>query len=667
MPIRLIENTFIPLADGTRLAARLWLPADAEAHPVPALFEFLPYRKNDGTVFRDALRQPYFAAHGYAAVRVDMRGSGDADGILLDEYLQQEQDDALEVIAWLAAQPWCNGNVGMHGISWGGFNSLQVAARRPPALRAILVIGFTDDRYRDDVHYMGGCVLASQMLQWATVMFYSNAAPPDPRFVGDRWREMWLARMEQTPPYLETWLAHQRRDAYWKHGSVSEDYAAIQIPVLAVGGWTDSYNNSLPRLLAGLRAPRRGLIGPWAHAFPELGPPSPVIGFLQESVRWWDHWLKGRDTGLLAEPFLRSYILQSQPPTRHHTFLTGYWVADPAWPSPFIRTREFFLNDEGGAPTLGDSPAPEKTLAFRGLQTHGFDLIPWASYGTPGSYPADQRAADGESLAFTSAPLTERLVILGNPELKLEIASDQPLALVCARLCDVAPDGTSRLVSWGLLNLTRRDSLEEPTPLEPGKSYAVTVQLNLAGYDFPKDHQIRISISPTNARHAWPSPRPVTLTVFTGAGCRLRLPIRTPQPDDGTLTFPPPESAPPIQAKWLRTASRQQTLTRDQITDTLALTIEQDAGRFRLADGLEVDEWTHETHSIREGDPLSLTQTVRARLAYRRGAWGVRIETESRLAADVTHFYVTNEMLAFEGEMQVFTKSWSAKIERDLL
>jgi len=154
--VRVVENDWIPLSDGTRLAAKLWLPEDAEEDPVPAILEYLPYRKRDATAHRDSIRHPYVAGHGYAIARVDIRGTGDSDGIILDEYLPQEQEDAVEVLAWLAAQPWCTGSLGMFGISWGGFNGLQVAARRPPGLKAIITVGSTDDRYADDVHYNGG-------------------------------------------------------------------------------------------------------------------------------------------------------------------------------------------------------------------------------------------------------------------------------------------------------------------------------------------------------------------------------------------------------------------------------------------------------------------------------------------------------------------------------
>ncbi|MCL2430461.1 MAG: CocE/NonD family hydrolase, partial [Alphaproteobacteria bacterium] len=289
-PVREIEHLLIPLSDGTRLAARIFLPTDAEADPVPAILEYLPYRKRDGTWERDALTHPYLAGHGYAAVRVDIRGSGESGGLLDDEYSARELADGVEVIAWLAAQPWCDGAVGMMGISWGGFNALQIAALRPPALRAIITICSTDDRYRDDVHFMGGAVLTAKV-GWASFLFGAMGHPPDPALVGEAWREMWRARLEHLPFFLAKWFGHQRRDGYWKHGSVCEDYAAIACPVYAVGGWTDGYTNAIPRLLSGLSVPRKGLIGPWAHAYPHFAKPGPQIGFLQEALRWWDHWL----------------------------------------------------------------------------------------------------------------------------------------------------------------------------------------------------------------------------------------------------------------------------------------------------------------------------------------------------------------------------------------
>ncbi len=668
-PIREIENTWIPLPDGTRLAARIWLPVDAEINPVPALLEYLPYRKGDGTAVRDAQRHPYFAGHGYAAIRVDMRGSGESDGILTDEYLPQEQDDALTVLAWIAEQPWCTGDVGLFGKSWGGFNALQIAARRPPQLKAVIAMHFTDDRFADDVHYMGGCLLTSQMLAWASVMFVSNAAPPDPRLVGERWREMWRERLEKTPPYIEAWLSHQRRDAYWQHGSVSENYAAINIPVYAVGGWADNYNNAIPRLLAGLSGPRKGLIGPWSHNFPEVGVPGPAVGFLQESLRWWDYWLKGIETGIMDEPMLRTWMQEAVPPEIFRAARAGRWVVEPSWPSPNVQEQVYFLNGDGAAQWLGETAvSPPHPFTLFGLQSHGLDAGTWGAYGLPGEPAGDQRADDGQALSFTSAPLAEAVEILGYPAVDVTVAADQPLALLSVRLCDVAPDGASTLVSWGLLNLTHRDSHEFPSPLEPGQRYTVTVPLNVMAYRLPAGHRWRVSLSPTNMRHAWPSPHPVTLTLVGGEDSRLRLPVRTPSPlDEGLRPFPPAEIAPPLPVETLSTGSRRKWVTRDVLTGRVECGLEVDDGRIRLSNtGMETAGRSRETTSVVEGDPLSMENRVQNELAYQRGDWHVRIATDSTLTADVGHFYVTCRLDAYEGETRVFARSWDFKIPRDL-
>jgi putative CocE/NonD family hydrolase len=649
------------------LAARIWLPEDAEENAVPALLEYLPYRKSDGTAVRDALRHPYLAGHGYASIRVDMRGSGDSDGILYDEYLQQEQDDALEVLAWIAGQPWCTGNVGMFGKSWGGFNCLQIAARRPPQLKAIIPMHFTDDRYADDVHYMGGCVLTSQMLAWASIMFAYNASPPDPRFVGDRWREMWIERMEKTPPFVEAWLSHQRRDAYWKHGSVCEDYSAIEIPVYAIGGWADAYNNAVPRLLAGLSGPKKGLIGPWVHDFPETAVPGPAIGFLQESLRWWDYWLKGIETGIMDEPMFRCYLQDSIPPTLDYDERPGRWIAEPSWPSPNITRTTFFLNCDGFANTMGARPEAERPVSILGVQAHGFDGGQWGAYGTPGELALDQRAADGEALDFTSAPLAEAVELLGNPEVELQLAVDRPLALVAVRLCEVAPNGVSKLLSWGLLNLTHRDSHEHPEKLESGRRYHVRVQLNVMGYRIAAGHRLRVAVSPTYFYHAWPSPEPVTLTVFAGEGSCLHLPIRRPRPEDENLAaFQPPETSRPLATEQLRSGEDQKWIRKDVISSEIRMELISDDGCILLCDnGMEAEDFGHEVYSIHEGDPLSAAVHIRRKLEYRRGDWQVRIETDSKMTADADSFHLSNHLEGYEKGNRVFAKSWTTTIPRD--
>src|SRR5271165_6246229 len=440
---RRLDHVPIPLADGTNLAARIWVPDRADFQPVPAILEYVPYRKNDMFAVNDQGRFGYFAGHGYAGVRLDARGSGDSDGVLLDEYLLQEQDDAVEAIAWIASQPWCSGSVGMIGKSWGGFNGLQVAARRPPALKAVITVYSTDDRYADDAHYIGGCLLTDEMLGWGTAMHTVATLPPDPKSVGNAWKEMWQERLDAFHPQIHTWLTHQRRDDYWKHGSVNEDFGAITCAVYAVGGWCDGYRDAVFRLMEGLSSPKKALIGPWSHEY-AMDPfePGPHIGFLQECMRFFDRWLKGEDTGIMDEPTLRVWIQDAVPPATHYAERPGRWAAEPSWPSPNVSSRQLYLNDG----SLGEKAEIERPLTFRGAQVAGQDAGAWCAFGKPLDGPPDQRGEDGLSICFTSVPLTGPLEILGHPVANLVLASDQPRALVVVRLCDINERGESTLI-----------------------------------------------------------------------------------------------------------------------------------------------------------------------------------------------------------------------------
>ena len=650
--VREIEHTWIPLSDGCRLAARIWLPDDAEEDPVPAVLEFLPYRKNDGTVARDAKRQPYLAGFGYAAVRVDMRGTGESDGILEDEYTEQEQEDALELIAWLAEQPWCTGAVGMWGISWGGFNALQVAAHRPPALKAIMTLCSTDDRYADDVHYRGGCVLALDMLHWASSMMTWNARPPDPRLAGENWRETWLDRLEAANAWIEPWLSHQRRDEYWKQGSVCEDYSAMECPVYAVGGFADGYTNAVPRLLERLSVPRKGLIGPWAHAFPDDASPGPSIGFLQECVRWFDHWLKGIENGVMDEPVLRVWMQESVEPQPSYEERSGRWVAEPSWPSPHVENQRWDLPPEG-----------ERSL--RAVQSTGTEAGAWTAEGQSADLATDQRPDDAFSITYDFEPLAEPLEILGRSSVTLALAVDRPHALVCVRLCEVFPDGTSALVTRGLLNLAHRASHEEPSTLEPGARYEVRVPLDVAAHSFPAGHRLRVAVSPAYWPWAWPSPEEVTLTVFGG---RLELPVRAPRAEDEELAaFQDPEHSPPLEIEETEAGPQGRMIRRELATGLVEQIFDWDlGGASRLvAIDLDTSDSSHTVYSIVEGDPLSAAVRFRATSGMGRGDWSTRSQVTSSMTSDAANFHVETELTVTENENEVFMRTWRFAIPRD--
>jgi uncharacterized protein len=638
--VRVIEHTLIPLKDGTTLAARIWLPDDAEQSPVPAILEYLPYRKRDGTYERDALTHPYLAGHGYAGVRVDLRGSGESGGLLFDEYARQEQDDGVEVIEWLAAQPWCSGVVGMMGISWGGFNALQIAARRPPALKAIVSICSTDDRYADDAHYMGGTLLTAG-LEWAAFFFGSMCLPPDPMLVGDSWRPMWLERLENVPLFFECWLQHQRRDAYWKHGSVREDYQAIQCPVYAVGGWTDGYKNSIPRLLEGLEVPRKGLIGPWAHGYPHFALPGPQVGFLQEMLRWWDYWLKGVDTGVMAEPMLRAWMTESVKPASHHAALPGRWVAEPAWPAPGITARRLFLTDAG----LRSEVAALTARAVCSPQTVGKCSGDWVPFGRGHDQAGDQQDDDMRSLVFETPPLDSPIEILGAAIVTLEVASDKPAANLAVRLCDVHPSGESLRVSYGVLNLAHRDGHERPAPLAIEDRYRVQIKLNDAGSVIPAGHRLRLALSTAYWPMIWSSPEKVTLAVLSGT---LDLPVRVSRETDALLSpLPGPESALP------------ETPTR----------FHRDGMRIERIDriGLELGTESKFKYHVEEDDPLSAVAELQRTQTMSRDTWQIRIETWMRLTCTRSVFLLQANLRALEGAKEVCRREWDCSIPRDFI
>ena len=594
-----------------------------------------------------------------------MRGSGESDGHMADEYLSRELEDACEVIDWLSRQSWCNGRVGMMGKSWGGFNALQTAAIRPPALKAIITACSTDDRYADDVHYMGGALL-NDNLWWGTIMLAYQARPADPLLVGEAWREQWLERLEKLPFFPALWLQHQRRDAYWRHGSVCEDYGAIACPVLAVGGWADAYTNAVPRLLEGLRAPRRGLIGPWAHLYPQDGKPGPAIGFLQEAVRWWDHWLKDRDTGIMGEPMLRVFIEEGSPPGDRDP-APGRFVGEAQWPSPNIERREWRLNSGG----LDDHPLAGADVTITSPCWTGLAAGEWMGVGVAGETPTDQRLDDGLSRVFDSRPLTERMEILGAAEIEITIASDKPAAQLCARLCDVAPDGSSRRVAYGVLNLTHRDGHAAPSPLTPGAFYKIRLKLNDCGYAFAPGHLVRLALSTAYWPLVWPAPEFATLTARLPG--HLVLPIRPLDPLEPAVVFDPPTSGPPAPVAKVAEGRMTRRVALDLTTGVSTYVTDGEGGLFGEGARRYEEIDTTVSHDLRReltvgaNDPLTARYQITQTYELGREGWRIRIETRSSMHATATDFVVRASVSAYENGALAASREMEETIPRDCL
>jgi hypothetical protein len=656
--MRVLDHVLIPMRDGTRLSARIWLPPDASADsPVPALLEYLPYRKADWTAPRDAQRHPWYAEHGYASVRVDLRGSGDSEGVMTDEYSPAELSDGAEVIEWLAAQPWCTGKVGMFGISWGGFNSLQVAALRPPALKAIVTVCSTDDRYADDVHYFGGAVLGIDMLGWSMTMLATTALPPDPVRVPD-WRAQWDQRLSELVPFVDTWLAHQERDGYWRHGSVCEDYQAIDAAVLAVGGWADPYRNTVLRLLPGLSAPAKGLIGPWAHQYPDIDrPPGPRIGFLQETLRWWDRWLRDVPNGAESGPALRAWMQDSVPPATAYPERPGRWVTEPSWPSPNVSDTRYPLNRLAGG--------RRKSVTVRVPQHTGIDAGRFFPYGNPADLPPDQRAEDGQSVTFSTGELAEPVEVLGHPRARLRLRAGAS-GNVIVRLCDIAPDGSSTLVTRGCLNLARRGGMSRSAPpLETDET--VEISMSAIAWVFPPGHRIRLAVSDAYWPWVWPQPYGDPLVLEPGDS-ELIVPVRDPGAASAPVRFEPPEQAPPLEVTTEdppgEPSPEREVRYFPQTGEWRLIVNPKYAGTRTFPDGLRKAEQALETYSIRDGDPLSAVAESDWRLCLSRPGWDVEVTAHGRMTADAENFHTTHTVRATLDGAAVFDQSWQSSIPR---
>jgi putative CocE/NonD family hydrolase len=662
--VRRVDDVWIPTRDGTRLSARIWFPEESDREPVPAILEYIPYRKDDATAPRDAALHGALAAHGFACVRVDLRGSGDSEGVLEGEYLQQELDDGVDAIAWFAEQSWCNGRVGMIGKSWGGFNGLQIAALSPPALSCVVSVCSTDDRYRDDVHYTGGCIFAGAALSWATTMLAYTARPPDPSVTGEAWRERWLERLERIRPFGHEWLAHQRRDEFWRHGSVCERPDAIRCPVYMVGGWADPYRGAVLRLLAAAPDTVKGLIGPWAHVYPHQGAPGPAIDFLDLCQRLFARHLRNEGDGLDAEPALRVWLQEPVPPRTGYTERPGRWVGEERWPPPGREPRRLFLTDGG----LREAAGPSVELEHAGLLAHGTDGPTWLPWGAPGELASDQRAEDGRSLVFDTVPLPDRVEILGEPVLELEVVPETETGQLVARLCDVAPDGASTLVTFGLLNLCHARGHAEPRPLVPGTPVSVRLPLTAIGYAFPPGHRIRLALGTCYWPWAWPAPGSLRIRTRTGVEAVLELPVREPQPLDERLTaLPPPELPPAPEHEQLAPVDVRRTVRREIGSGRLESVSEMSYfGSFRLADGLVYAERGRDSFSVLEGDPLSAEARSGWELEISRGDWQTRLAVESSMHADATAFHLEDRLDAFEGEELVCSRRWTVSVARDL-
>jgi putative CocE/NonD family hydrolase len=520
----------IPMPDGIRLAATLYMAPEPETAR-PVVLEYLPYRKDDGMLERDLGLYPYLVSRGYVGARVDIRGTGRSEGTLPEgEYSEREQLDGMEVIAWLAAQPWCNGKVGMWGISWGGFNSIQLAMRRPPALGAIIAVDASDDLFHDDIHYIDGIMHVDEYELGIDVWNAMSRAPDFPTDEGT------LTGRFDTEPWLLSWLRHQRQGPYWRRASLRPDYERLEVPALLVAGWLDGYRDSVARMLSHVPAPTRAIVGPWNHAWPHSATPGPEVEWRAEAVRWWDHWLMGRNTGMLEEPRLTVYVRDSHRPDPKLETVPGRWRSED-WPIERTELRRYHLRSDG---SLGLEAGGNAVHRLPYVPSAGAEAGPWW-----GELTVDQQPLDETCLVYETAPLESAVEILGIPVATLDASFDAPLAHLYVRLSDVGPDGAVSLVTGGGRNGAHRRSPERPEPLVPGNVDRFDVPLRFTSWVFPAGHRIRAAISNHLWPMMWPTPHRMTMSLHVGES-HVALPV-IPAAERPIPTWNRPEPAPAVE------------------------------------------------------------------------------------------------------------------------
>ncbi len=506
-----VTRARIPVSDGVELDCTIFLP---EVTPAPCILEALPYRKDDMTSGWRPEYERFAEEFGFAVARIDVRGTGSSGGRATDEYPEAEQRDLTEAIAWLAAQTWCTGSVGMFGTSYGGFNSLQLACERPAYLDAIIPIYATDDRYTDDVHQMGGALRWIDLVDYCHYMTPMNALPPVPSLWGPDWRTEWLRRIDEHEPWLLTWLAHPSDDDYWRHGSVrlgsdGEGYDRIDIPTMIIAGWADGYRNNTFRTIERLTPPTRLLAGPWSHAAPTSSAPGPRIDHVPQMAAFFAEHL----TTSSAQQDIRSdwpaphtwFARFSHAPSPVLDMVPGQWRCD-TWPSPRSSTRELALQDR---PTYAVRP-DVGTAAWISCAGH-----------LPYGQPSDQRFDDAASLTW-DIEIDEPLEIAGHVHLRAHVTATCPHPILAVRLCDVAPDGTSTLVTRGTARI--------------GAEGDVDVELEATAWRWQAGRTLRVAVAGADWPNVVAPSGPGSLTLRDAV---LTLPIYEPDPSAPVPKFAP--------------------------------------------------------------------------------------------------------------------------------
>jgi len=542
-PVKVLKNVLIPMQDGITLAADAYTP-EAEGTFPAIIGYYSPYRK-------DALLQPgcwlydrgiYFAQRGYHVYFVDVRGTGGSEGHTSRPYSEQEQQDGYEVVEWLARQPWCNGNVGMMGMSYGFYSTVLVAATTPPHLKAIIPYSGGVDWYDAGWGYEGGNLGGFHFCGfWCALMLAMNSTPPLYRDPDGRWMKVWEEHLRDNVPYLFDWMENDVDGPYYHVASVCKRYERIKAAAMVINGWHDFYPTDPIEFYLNIKAPKRLVAGPWTHGSPDRARPGPTIDIFHEQLRWMDHWLKGIDTGVLNGPPIALYVGEHTPIDEMRTSTAvqrGKWRGEEEFPPKGTAWSPLYLGGSGVLEAAAPSYEHDQD-ATRYDPTAGMTNDPVYIRSDLG---IDQRGEDPRALVYATLPLESDVEVTGQPRVVLHVSSSTDIASFAVRLCDEAPDGTAQLVTRRALNATHRESHSEPTPLQAGTVYEIRIDMDATSYLFRKGHRLRLYVACADFPYLWPTPKAAMNTIHRGSvyPSRIELPV-VPARETPPVSFAPSE------------------------------------------------------------------------------------------------------------------------------
>lgn len=644
-----VRRDWLAMPDGVRLAVTYWRPVPrAGGERFPVLLELLPYRKDDSFYRRDYPLYEYFVRRGYIMAKVDVRGTGGSRGRLPDrEYSDAELNDAVAIIAALARLEGSSGAVGMWGISWGGFNALQVAMRRPPALKAILALHASDDLFHDDVHYVDGVLHVDP---YALQIDHENGLPRTPDYPLD---SAYFANRFEVEPWIFTYLRHDSDGAFWRDRSLRFHPDRVTIPVYLIGGLLDGYRDAVPRLLASLRGPVKAEIGPWEHDWPDNGVPGPNYEWRARAVEWWDHWLKGQDTPLVREPRLLLFVRDGHAPGDTIAVVPGRWRFTD-WPIASARRITLHPADRR---RLVSGPSGRSTDSLPYLPGTGAAAGDWW-----GDRTGDMAPDDAHSLTYDSPVLRGAMVLAGFPRVELTVTASAPLANWTLRLEDVAPSGAVALVTGAAVNGTQTESRLEPRRRSPGESFRLAADLHFTTWTFRAGHRIRLAVANAQFPMLWPTPFPMVGTVRTGSDARLELPVVP--PDFGTaarLPRPEPRAEAP-DAGELDAPPPTRRLVGDPASGTVQVELRSPYG-YRIGDRRyavsEAETWRVDRD--RPGDAGFLGEESHG---IRLPGRALELRTRMDVRSDASYIHVRFEREIRENGASVRRRVWSDSMPR---